>query len=103
MGGAGEGTGHPRLPFALPLRPRDLQDCRKTRASGRRTVTVNEIQVWHSVQVQIFNSDGGLRPPQQLFALPPSRNWLSGRCDTAPFRESVNPGSPQRPGPGLKG
>jgi hypothetical protein len=63
----------------------------------------NEIRVWYSVQVQNFNSDGDLRPPQRLFASPPSDDWPFGRCDTLLFRESVGPGSPQRPGLGLKG
>ena len=46
------------------------------------------IQVWHSVQVQNFNCDGVLRPPQRLFASPPSDDWPSGRCNTTIFRES---------------
>lgn len=86
-----------------------LYDQETRRISGRqglmdyRLLPFDEIRVWHSVQVQNYNSDGGLRPPQRLFASPPSDDWPSGRCDTMLFRESIDVGSPQRPGPGLKG
>ncbi|KAF9777296.1 hypothetical protein BJ322DRAFT_1135060 [Thelephora terrestris] len=86
-----------------------LYDQDNRRISGRQGPThgtvlpFDGVQVWHSVQVQNFNCDGMLRPPQRLFASPPSDDWPSGRCDTVLFRESVDPRSPQRPGLGLSG
>lgn len=86
-----------------------LYDQGSRRIAGRQGPTYGpplpfyEIRVWHSVQLQNYDSDGGLRPPQRLFASPPDGNWPSGRYDTVLFRESVDVGSPQRPGPGLKG
>lgn len=86
-----------------------LYDQETRRISGRQGPTngtllpFNEIRVWHSVQLQNYDSNGGLRPPQRLFASPPSDDWPSGRYDTVLFRESVDAGSPRRPGLGLEG
>jgi hypothetical protein len=70
---------------------------------GSALLPFDEIRVWYAFRAQNYDSNGSLRPPQRLFASPPSSDWPSGRCDTALFRESVDVGSPQRPGPGLKG
>ena len=86
-----------------------LRDQRTCTITGKRgplwdaDVPFEEIRVWHSVRIQTHNQlYPGVTPPQKLFASPPSKEWPTGRCDTAIFATDVTTGL-LRPPPGLEG
>jgi len=86
-----------------------LRDQNTRTISGKRgplwsaDVPFKEIRVWRSVRVQTHSQlYPGVAPPQKLFASPPSKEWPTGRCDTAVFVTDVAT-SPLRPPPGLDG
>ena len=62
-----------------------------------------QVWVWYSVRVQTYSQlYSGVACPQKLFASPPSKEWPTGRCDTAIFAQDAVTG-PLQPPPGLDG
>jgi hypothetical protein len=86
-----------------------LQDQQNRAITGRRGPLWNadapfeDVRIWHSVRVQAKGGNSPTpTPSRKLFASPPSKEWPTGRCDTAIFSVDGE-GGPAQPPPGLEG